>query len=86
MDLAMWAGWAGAILALAGLAGLIFKAAKGIRRVSWFLDDWFGAPPRPGVPAQPGVMERVAATETDVADIKQDVTQIKVHVGMEGAG
>lgn len=28
------------------------------------MDDWYGEPERPGVPARPGVMERVSGIET----------------------
>jgi|SRR5690606_6239788 len=33
------------------------------KRISDFLDDWNGEPERPGVPARPGVMQRLAANE-----------------------
>lgn len=36
---------------------------KLITRVTQFLDDWAGEPARPGVPAVPGVMERVRQLE-----------------------
>lgn len=82
------AAWTGAILSIAAVFGLLARIAlttwRGIRRVSRFLDDWFGSPERPGVPAQPGVMERVAATEDGVADLREDVHGIKTYVGMEG--
>ena len=51
---------AGGILAVIGiLTALIGVGRKIARRVSDFLDDWNGEPSRPGVPAQPGVMERI---------------------------
>lgn len=70
--------WAGGITGVVALLALAVKVFRGVRRVSHFLDDWFGEGPRPGVPARPGVMERLDSVE-------QDVASIKVHVGMEGA-
>lgn len=72
------AAWAGGGVAVATMLALAVKAFRGVRRVSHFLDDWFGEESRPGVPARPGVMERLDSVE-------QDVASIKVRVGMEGA-
>lgn len=33
------------------------------KRIGDFLDDWNGEPERPGVPARPGVMQRLADNE-----------------------
>lgn len=77
MELAQIGMWIGIILGLASLLAVTVKVWRGVRRVSHFLDDWFGEPQRPGVPARPGVMERIEALEHDVG-------VIKTHVGMEG--
>lgn len=39
-----------------------------------FLEDWYGEPERPGVPARPGVMERLAMHGADIATIKGELT------------
>jgi hypothetical protein len=56
------------VLTWAGVAGAIFAAFKWVipfaRKVSHFIDDVAGEPERPGVPARPGLMERVTTIET----------------------
>lgn len=49
------------------------NAGRGLRRLVHFADDWFGEPERDGVPARPGVMERISAIETDGAATRDDV-------------
>jgi len=39
------------------------------RRVTHFLDDYFGQPARDGMPAKPGVMARLASVEQLVAQV-----------------
>lgn len=79
------AAWAGGAVGVATLVGLAVKAFRGVRRVSHFLDDWFGEEARPGIAARPGVMERIGAVEDGFSSLERDVASIKVHVGMEGA-
>ena len=64
-----------------GLSGIvatgIWHAAK--NRGRWqsfdnFLRDWNGEPPRKGVPARPGVMERLASLETQ-NDERRDIQE-----------
>lgn len=68
---------AGVIAVLSG--GSIFvtwvtvKAWPVIRRLNRFMDDVAGTPARPGVPASPGLMERVASLEDDVRIVKGEV-------------
>lgn len=51
---------AGGILAVIGiLTAVVGVGRRMFRGVSNLLDDWNGEPARPGVPAQPGVMERI---------------------------
>lgn len=57
-----------AFLAFAGVvAGLVWRGTKGVRRlfraIEDLAEDWAGRPARPGVEAQPGVMERLKAAE-----------------------
>ncbi|MBB5853986.1 hypothetical protein ACFQ05_11815 [Amycolatopsis umgeniensis] len=49
------------------------NAGRGLRKLVHFADDWFGEPERDGVPARPGVMERISAIETDGAATRDDV-------------
>jgi len=53
-----------------GLAGVVVAGAwhAARQKTRWqafdnFIEDWNGKPPRPGVPAHPGVMERLAILE-----------------------
>jgi hypothetical protein len=83
----------------AGAAGLIYLVFRPMRwgwrmfrRVSRFLDDWFGVEASLGVERRPGFPERLAAVEKEtsavkaivsnglshnVADIQQRVTRIE---------
>lgn len=67
---ALWSAVGAALAALVGLAELSRRILRGVRQVGRFLDDFFGADPRPGVAARAGVMERLAdaqATATSAA-------------------
>lgn len=48
-------------------------AARGLRRLGHFADDWFGEPERNGVPARLGVIERISAIETAGAATRDDL-------------
>lgn len=71
------AGTAGVAVAAYILIRRIWTAtrnlARGLRRLVHFADDWFGEPERDGVPARPGVMERMSAIESAGADTRADV-------------
>ncbi|WP_116200739.1 hypothetical protein [Amycolatopsis circi] len=56
------------------------NAARGLRRLGHFADDWFGEPERNGSPARPGVIERIAAIETDGAATRDDVRDLVERV------
>ena len=45
------------------LAGVVWKIMPNLRRISHFLDDLMGEAARPGVPASPGILERLADVE-----------------------
>lgn len=51
------------IAAATGIIAALWKVGQLARRVGHFLDDWNGEPERPGIPARPGVLERLAAVE-----------------------
>ncbi len=64
-----------AVLALASGAVVIARRiARGLRRVGHLVDDLAGEPSRRGVPARPGVMERIAEVETKVETVRKEVT------------
>lgn len=44
------------------------------QRSGEFFDDWFGTPPREGVPARPGVMRRLEVLEAHGAKTAAEVT------------
>ena len=58
-------------LAVAALVSL-WAALRGIvrlfARMQHFLDDWFGEEARDGIPARPGVMERLESLERAVQE------------------
>jgi hypothetical protein len=43
------------------------------RRVDDFMDDWYGEPERPGVPARPGLMERVGGIEDRLGRVEHEL-------------
>lgn len=76
---------AGALLVIGGAIAL---AVKGVRvaiglllRIEEFLDDWRGAPGRVGVPARPGVMQRLVDTDARQAAIEARLEAIEDAIG-----
>jgi hypothetical protein len=56
--------WSVAAAAIVGLAAMIWRGARGIaRKLDHILDDWAGEEARPGVPARPGIVERISRME-----------------------
>ncbi|PSK58009.1 hypothetical protein B0E38_01854 [Streptomyces sp. 111WW2] len=59
--------WGGAISVLAGIGTVAWRIIRASLQLSskagQFFDDWYGEEGRPGVPARPGVMERMAGME-----------------------
>lgn len=77
-------------LGLLGLAGgaLRWLWRQVIRPLSLMLQDWHGSPPRPGVPARPGVMVRLERLEAELTpnggkSVKDRVEKIAKTVGAE---
>ena len=67
---------AGAATLAAGVAGVVYIARPIVRAVRGLLDflgDWKGEPARAGVPARPGVMERLDSLEQDLKAVKTQV-------------
>lgn len=62
----------GVIGALIFIGWLVYKAWPLVRNVSHLTDDMVGEKARPGVPARPGLMERMAALEEQVNTIHHE--------------
>ncbi len=59
--------WSVAITAIIGLLAWVIRAVRRIARtVDDFAEDWNGTPERRGVPARPGVMERLGRIEHEL--------------------
>ncbi|MCF3960595.1 hypothetical protein [Streptomyces fuscigenes] len=73
--------WGGAISLAGGLVAVAWRVLRGTarlgRRVDEFIDDWRGEPSRPGVPARPGVMERMVGLESRMGGVEDELGRIK---------
>jgi hypothetical protein len=62
--------WCGVTVAVAGGLAALARFTRGarrfIRRSEQFWEDWQGTEERPGVPARPGVMERLDRIEHEL--------------------
>lgn len=69
---------AGLVLALLAVARLVGKPlGKLSRQNDEFRDDWYGQPARPGVPAQPGMMERVSNIEHKLDTLPERIARVE---------
>lgn len=70
---AAYQGWL-ALVALVGVIGFLWaKVWPAVQRFTHFVDDFVGEKERPGVPARPGVMERLQALEEALDEIRYHV-------------
>lgn len=53
------------------LVGVVWKIMPNLRRISHFLDDLMGEAARPGVPAAPGILERLADVESRLGKVEE---------------
>ena len=60
--------------ALALVAWGVRLALKVAKRATHFMDDFFGEAARPGVPAKPGLVERLTLLESQSQEILHEVT------------
>jgi len=86
---------AGIVAGGLGLLGMVGRAVRWMlrtwKRVTDFLDDWFGEEARPGVEARPGFPERITRLERivtnglsdKVADIQARVARIEECLGQQ---
>ena len=78
MDPAWFSALTALSIAVFGIAGWAARWAwRILKRTTHFLDDYFGEPPRDGLPAKPGVMARLQ-------DLTDDVTKIRAQVFPNG--
>lgn len=71
----------GAVAAVLLLWGAGLKIGRFVRRLVHFLDDWNGADARPGVPACPGVMERLDDHAARITQIEAQTKQLVPNGG-----
>lgn len=73
--------WGGLATAVTGVGTLLWRLVRGLartgRRVDQFMDDWYGEPDRPGVPARPGMMERVSGIEERLDRAETEQTSLR---------
>ncbi|MFD3978235.1 hypothetical protein ACFWR6_06580 [Streptomyces griseus] len=69
--------WGGAITVVAGVATVLWRLGRGMaqtwQRLDQFIEDWYGEEARPGVPARPGVLERVAGMELRLGRMEHEL-------------
>jgi len=74
-QLGAWVAIVGGVLVILGMLWRV--AGLPIRRIAErqdeFREDWTGRPARPGRPAVPGVMERLAAIEARVTAVEHEM-------------
>ncbi|MBB6172166.1 ubiquinone biosynthesis protein UbiJ [Nocardiopsis mwathae] len=68
-----YAAAAGAVAAVGAFAMGARRVGRMVRRVVHLVDDLAGEPERAGVEARPGLMERVAALEERVEEVRHEV-------------
>lgn len=75
MDLVMLYG--GAISLALGIGTGLWRLGRAamhlFRRTHQFFDDWYGEEERPGVPARPGIMVRMAGMEERLGQVWHEV-------------
>ncbi|RJL21121.1 hypothetical protein [Bailinhaonella thermotolerans] len=75
---------AGGLALLVLLGRMVVWAWRFLRRVGHFLDDWQGEQPRPGVPARPGIPERLASVEARMAGVEARMAALEVELSHDG--
>lgn len=69
--------WGGAISVLAGVGTVAWRIVRAAMQLGskagQFFEDWYGEEGRPGVPARPGVMERVGGIEDRLSRVEHEL-------------
>lgn len=65
---------------LTALSGLAYKVWPVARKLNHFVDDVAGEKARPGVPARPGLMERMCNLEGRMGNLEEDVSVVRAEV------
>ncbi|WP_086778039.1 hypothetical protein [Streptomyces griseus] len=69
--------WGGAVTVVAGVVTVLWRLGRGVaatwQRLDQFIEDWYGEGPRPGVPARPGVLERVTGMELRLSRMEHEL-------------
>ena len=72
-----WGAIAAASAVLGAILAVVRKVWLAVRRVMHrteeFLDDWQGAPARPGIQERPGVAVRLASIESEQVRVRREV-------------
>ncbi|MEU0181388.1 hypothetical protein ABZ312_09385 [Streptomyces sp. NPDC006207] len=69
--------WGAVAAALAGLCAVAWRVVRWAvllgRRINQFIDDFYGEEARPGVPARPGLLERVGSMEERLGSFQHEL-------------
>ncbi|MEV0016716.1 hypothetical protein [Streptomyces tendae] len=69
--------WGGAVSLLTGVVTVLWRGVRGAvhlaGRTGQFFDDFYGEEERPGVPARPGVLERLSAFEARMTRVEHEL-------------
>lgn len=69
--------WGAVAVALAGIGTVVWRVVRwALRlgtRINQFIDDFYGEEARPGVPARPGLLERVSGMEGRLARVEHEM-------------
>lgn len=74
------------LAAVAGVVTVVVKAWPWVAKAVHLIDDLYGTDARPGVPAIPGVVARIASLEHDVSDTKTAAESAAYHSAPNGGG
>jgi hypothetical protein len=67
----------GLAVAWAALSGTSRRLRRMEHRLATFWHAWCGTPAEDGMPAQPGVMERIGAQDAELAEIKAQIGELR---------
>lgn len=74
------AAMAGAIAIISGVWRIVKKLHHFTKTFDDFLEDWKGSESRPGVPARPGLMERISHQDETLKEINERLIIVETEV------